>query len=472
MTVLSAVAKASARAACALSVVAVGATSLGCADLVGGDRVNPEVPSWYNRPSGAMSVFLHRTLTASTRASGEEWERGKAEIDPANDRIFVGSSDHGLYALRAGDGSTLWRFETVGVVQSEPLYDAEMDYVYFGSNDGALYCVRALSGELVYRFDTGAEVSKKPVRAGEALYFSNASDYLFSIDRRSGKQRWQVHRTPALGMEISGHSGPAHDPRSNLVYMAFSDGHVVAYDGKDGAERWTPIDLAAEAEQSSGDAPRYLDADTTPIVDELPQGRVVYVSSYAGGVHALDAATGARTWANDRVVGVTDLVLWSEPSHAPSPEGPDRGGPATPERKVLVASSAAYGLTGLDPYTGRVLWRNKVPEGGVTAPVPVAGALVVGTSRYGLFLLSPRNGRVIDGVDLGSGFSQTPAAFGNRAYALTNAGTLVGVAIEAPLPIRAPRRRLGTPWAPEAGLRSPPSKASKQVSARADVASR
>ncbi|MBX3192098.1 MAG: PQQ-binding-like beta-propeller repeat protein [Labilithrix sp.] len=387
-----------------------------------------------------MTVFVHRALTTPGRTSGEDWERGKPEIDHRHDRVFVGSSDRGFYALRAGDGSTLWRFETLGVVQSEPLYDPEMDYVYFGSNDGALYAVKAATGELVYRFDTGAEVSRKPVRAGETLYFSNASDFLFAIDRRSGKQRWQVHRTPALGMEISGHAGPAYDPASNLVYMAYSDGHIIAYDGNDGSEKWTPVDLSAEAEQASGEAPRYLDADTTPVLDDHAGGRVVYVSSYAGGVYALDALTGARVWSNDKAVGVTDLVLWREGPHRPNPNGPDKGGPEVPERKVLVASSATYGLAGLDPFTGRVLWRNKVPEGGITAPTPAAGGLLVGTSRYGLFLLSPRNGKPIDGIDLGSGFAQTPAAFGGRAYAMTNAGTFLGVSIAPPLPIKRPAR--------------------------------
>jgi outer membrane protein assembly factor BamB len=241
-------------------------------------------------------------------------------------------------------------------------------------------------------------------------------------------------------MEISGHAGPAYDPASNLVYMAYSDGHIIAYDGRDGSEKWTPVDLSAEAEQASGEAPRYLDADTTPVLDEHPGGHVVYVSSYAGGVYALDALTGARVWSNDRAVGVTDLVLWREGPHRPNPNGPDKGGPRVPEKKLLIASSATFGLTGLDPYTGRVVWRNKVPEGGITAPTPVAGALMVGTSRYGLFLLSPRNGKAIDGIDLGTGFAQTPAAFGGRAYVMTNAGTFLGISVAPPLPIKRPAR--------------------------------
>ncbi len=121
-----------------LAVIALAISGCGFTEQFTGDRVNPEVPLWYHRPSGTMSVFVHRQLTAQSRTIGEDWERGRPEIDALHDRVFVGSADHGLYALRAGDGSTLWRFETLGVVQSEPLYDGEMDYVYFGSHDGAL----------------------------------------------------------------------------------------------------------------------------------------------------------------------------------------------------------------------------------------------------------------------------------------------------------------------------------------------
>jgi hypothetical protein len=65
--------------------------------------------------------------------------------------------------------------------------------------------------------------------------------------------------------------------------------------------------------------------------------------------------------------------------------------------------------------------------------VALAGALFIGTTRYGAFLLSPRDGRAIDGFDLGSGFSQNPAAFGSRGYLVSNSGTLVAVEVVSPL---------------------------------------
>lgn len=58
---------------------------------------------------------------------------------------------------------------------------------------------------------------------------------------------------------------------------------------------------------------------------------------------------------------------------------------------------------------------------------------MVGTTRYGLFLLSPVDGRVIDGINLDSGFAVTPATYGNRLYAMTNSGTLLGIGVDPPL---------------------------------------
>jgi outer membrane protein assembly factor BamB len=410
-------------------------TLLGCATLeTGDDRVNPAEPLWFSRPSGAMRVLFRRQLSAGSRLTGEPSERGQPEIDVARGRVFVGSSDHGLYALRAGDGSPIWRFETMDAVRSEPLYDPELDVVYFGSNDGALYAIHASDGRLVWRFDSGAEVARRAVRVGEALYFSNASDNLFAVERRTGKTLWHVHRTPALGLEISGYAGPAFD--RGVVFFAFSDGHVGAYDARDGSEKWSPVDLSVEAEQTQGsEALRYLDVDTTPIPDDLgPAGRVVFVASYAGGVFALDEDRGSLVWKADRVVGVNELRLWTEPEHAPSPTSPEfvAGGPPVPARQILLASSGQTGLWALDPTSGKMLWRNSVPDGGVTAPVPIAGALLVGTTRYGAFILSPRNGRAIDGIDVGTGFSQTPAARGGRGFLLSNGGTLVAIEVTPP----------------------------------------
>jgi outer membrane protein assembly factor BamB len=410
----------------AVLAVALAGLSAGGCDTIRASTTAPSIPLWVHHPGGALSIQLRRNVTAESRQSGEAYERGTPEIDAAHRRVFVGSSDHGLYAIRADNGATLWRFETLSSVQCEPLYDEEEDVVYFGSNDGALYKVHAIDGSLIWRFNTNAEVARRPVIRGGVVYVTNANDTLIAIDAATGKLKWHQHRTPAFGMEVAGYAGPTLG--RDKVYTAFSDGTVQAYSLEDGSEQWPTVDLAAEAEQSAGgDAPRYLDVDTTPVLDRHASGMVVYVASYVGGIFALDAENGTRVWVNDKAAGVTNLVLWEQAAHEPRTAGPEMRA-----RKILLATSGLTGLWGLDPHDGHTIWRRSLPEGGVTAPTPIEGALLVGTTRYGIFLFSPLDGGVIDGIQTGSGFAMTPAAYGRRAFVMSNGGVLLGLQIDPP----------------------------------------
>jgi len=399
----------------------------GCTAALG-SRANADGPAFRSRPNNAIGVVYSRSILVPERATGEPYQPGQPELDVRGRRIFVGSSDQGLYALRAQDGAHLWRFETLGFVQSRPLYDPAENVLYFGSNDGALYRVDANTGELHWRFMTNAAVSRRPVLSHGLLYFTNANDTLLALDPESGKLVWQQHRTPAMGMEIAGYAGPT--VYRDKVYTGFSDGTVLAFDARTGTERWQPVDLSAEAEQVLGELPAYLDVDTTPVPDEIAAGSVVYVANYAGGVFALDSETGTQVWQNSGVLGVSDLYLWSEPAAPAEP-----GQPAPEPRKILIASSGTTGLWGLDPDTGRELWRRAVPYGGVSEPAPILGALLVSATQLGVFLVWPLGGALIDGIHIGGGVTMSPAAYCNRALAVTNAGRLLALHIPSPRPL-------------------------------------
>ncbi len=411
--------KSATRAALAL----IALSGAACTALRAG--ADPELPLWVHRGSGSMEVAFKRSVVAESRRVGEPYERGQVEIDPAHGRIFVGSSDQGLYALRADDGQKLWRFETLGFVQCAPLYDPGEDVVYFGSNDGALYKVNAKNGQLLWRFMSNAEVSRRPVLDNGTLFAANANDTLLAIDPATGKLLWHQHRTPAAGMEVAGHSGVAVS--HGKVYMGFSDGTVGAFDQKTGAERWQPVDLGAEAEQALGQVPDQLDVDSTPIADTLPSGAVVYVSNYAVGVYALDAETGTQVWSNPGVFGATDIALFDQPAHQ------RRDGRQEPQRRVLLAATGTSGLWGLDPETGAELWRRSLPATAISRPVVVSGVLMVSASRLGVFLINPLGGELIDGIHLADGSSMTPAAYGSRAFVMTNGGQLLGLHVAPPI---------------------------------------
>lgn len=377
-----------------------------------------------------MQVEYRRDLISNSRKTGEPYERGEPEIDPRGRRIFVGSSDGGLYALSAPHGNTIWRFETLSFVQSAPLYDAKSDTLYFGSHDGALYKVAAESGDLLWRFNTRAEVARRPVLSGGLVYFSNANDTVIAADAETGEIRWTQHRTPAMGMEIAGHSGPVL--HNGYVYMGFSDGTATAFDAVTGDERWQPVDLAAEAEEAIGDVPKYLDVDTTPEIVQTAAGKVAVFGSYVGGVYALDARVGTLMWSNTAVRGVSDVSYWEQPAR--TNDGINR-----PARRLLLVSTGTTGLWALDPEDGTEIWRRSLPAGGVSRPVAAAGAILINASQLGTYLLSPVDGSLIDGLHFDAGAWGTPAAFGARAYTLTNGGTFLA------LHVQVPTSEIGTP---------------------------
>ncbi len=389
---------------------------------------SPETPLWKYRPSGSLSLLFSKNLKAKSRTQGEPHEHARAALDVDGRRLFIGSSDHGLYALSATDGNTLWRFETAGPVKSTPLFDKSRNLVFFGSHDGALYAVDADTGALRFRFMTNAEIQRPPVLSQGRLIVVNANDTVLAVDPSNGKLLWSQHRTPAMGMEVAGYSGPlvAH----GRVYVGFSDGVVMAYNEATGAQSWNPVDLAAEAEQVLGDIPTYLDVDTTPLAATTEAGPAVLVASYSAGVFALDAETGIQLWANTAPRGVTELTLWHEPEHAP--RGGQRAALPIAEKTLILASSGTTGLWALDPLTGSMLWQRDLPNGAASEPVATQGVLLLAGSETGLFALSPIDGSIIDGVHFSGGIDAAPAAFGSRVYALTNAGVLLGLHLQPP----------------------------------------
>ncbi len=374
-----------------------------------------------------MRLRYSRDLVANSKAEGEPYERGEPEIDIAGRRVFVGSSDGGLYALKAAQGEILWRFQTLSFVQSKPLYEPREDVLYFGSHDGALYKVHAASGELIWRLATNAEVARQPIIEGGVLYFANANDTLLAVNPKDGQIIWDYHRTPALGMEIAGYSGPAVG--HGLVYMGFSDGTATAFDAVSGEERWNPVDLAGEAEEILGDIPPYLDVDTTPVLFDTQEGPLVAFGSYEGGVFALDADGGTAIWTRNDAVGVSDLSFYEEPPNR-------RDGILRPARRLLLVSTGTTGLWALDPENGNELWRRSLPHGGISRPAALAGTLMINSSQLGVYLISPVDGSLIDGIHFDHGASGNPVGYGRRAFMMTNGGTFLALDIEVPGPYK------------------------------------
>jgi len=64
------------------------------------------------------------------------------------DRLYVGSYDNNVYAIDAGSGKLIWKFETNGFINYVGTHESG---VYFGSWDCNLYCLDH-NGRLKWKF--------------------------------------------------------------------------------------------------------------------------------------------------------------------------------------------------------------------------------------------------------------------------------------------------------------------------------
>ncbi len=105
-----------------LGLVGLGLSALcACTELRAG--ANPDVPMYRHRPSFALEPFVLAQGRVPARVAGALRARPTRDRRARQARVRRLERSRGLYALRADDGSHIWRFETLGFVQSQPLYD-------------------------------------------------------------------------------------------------------------------------------------------------------------------------------------------------------------------------------------------------------------------------------------------------------------------------------------------------------------
>jgi outer membrane protein assembly factor BamB len=355
--------------------------------------------------AGLLRLEWHRRVADWTTIDYRPVFHGAPAFDPRQRLVFVGSVDNALYALRVGDASIVWRFETFGRVDSTPTVDD--DLVIFGSADGAVYALDTQHGTMRWRFATAAAVVHPPIVANNTVVFANANDTIVALNRADGSVRWRYRRTAPGGITLSGHAGLTRV--QNRVYTGFSDGNVVALDINDGSVAWEQ-DTSGDLEnlEERNEAHQAIDVDTTPVV----VADTVYVASFTAGVYGLDAVSGTRRWRRDDVLQVA--AMGTDGQH-------------------LYAASAVSGLVKLDPYDGSVVWARDIGSTAIDAVAAVPGGNVaVAMADQGLLFVRATDGEPIDGLRPGSGFGAAPAVVGNHLFAASAGGVVYAMTLLQP----------------------------------------
>jgi PQQ-dependent dehydrogenase (methanol/ethanol family) len=371
----------------------------------------------------------------------------------ASGRVYEVTYDDQLIALDARDGSRLW--------------DVRIDDP-----------VRGYAQDSAPTYWRGELIVGGP--AGDVAL----AGFVAAFDARTGHELWRTNTVPA-GADDHGISyggghvwmSPIVDSRSGTIYAATGNPSPAFTAAKrPGCDRWTDATVALNARTGAiewghsevcNDGWDY-DTDQSPVLFDIRvAGRTVRAvgdGSKAGFYSTLDARTGAL------IARTPELVRYTHPHRTPTRSGAlvcpgifgglEYGPPAYSRwtgdvyltaveqcmRYRLVSGAAGSALAGIatpagratgavaavDPASGRIVWRERLPRpaaGG--ALVTASGLVFAGDDDGNLYAFAARTGRVLWRAHLGLRFGSAPIAYEihGRQYIAVVAG---GSALSGP----------------------------------------
>ena len=106
----------------------------------------------------------------------------------ADDVLYVGSGDRSLHAVRAADGSRMWRAEASGKVRASAALVG--DRVIFADLHGRVSALDRASGHEVWRHESGDPIPGAPTVAGDRVIVGTRGSKLVGLALATGEPAW------------------------------------------------------------------------------------------------------------------------------------------------------------------------------------------------------------------------------------------------------------------------------------------
>jgi outer membrane protein assembly factor BamB len=333
--------------------------------------------------------------------------------NPARTGVMPGPGPVGTPAVR-------WRTEAIAdgrVVSAPAVVDG---VVYAGAGDvdepGVVVALDAATGAVRWRveLDGGAGTSS-PAVAGGIVYVATMGGGLYALDAATGAVRWfaplinvQPFSSPAV---VGGtvYVGESSSPAvvDGIVYYGSSGSPstVYAFDAATGVRRWQTAapEAGIHALDAETGAVKWVFATAAPVESAAAvAGGLVYAWDTAGGLYAVDAATGQERW--QQQIGFTG----------------GHGAPGVADGMVYSLNMGPPGsdLVALDAATGTERWRFHFPAPNQSSPALVDGVVYIGggvEDRH-LYALDAATGEQRWALDLGDDVDSSPAVVGGIVY--------------------------------------------------------
>ncbi len=257
--------------------------------------------------------------------------------------LFVGACDKKMYGLEKETGKKVWE-----AIVNDVIYDVGLaDKLYLACQDGCLIALTT-TGERVWTFSAGNKISCIPAVDDKKVYVTCKDGNLYAVDKQTGELVWKfTDGTPSWGNPLV---------RDGVVYVGFSGGKFYAINSTTGEKIW---EFVASGALSSGtlEGLLYVPSSDGNLYALRPDGTLVWKYTIGGKLVTWkpllveNGVVYVMGFDNNLYAIEGGNLRWKTALDSPT---------LFPPRVVgnrLMCASMAGGLYALDKATGTVIFR-------------------------------------------------------------------------------------------------------------------
>jgi len=288
-----------------------------------------------------------------------------------NDLVYFGSSDGYLYALNTNDGSLKWKFNCESSVTSSPAYSNGVIYIL--SEQQNLFALQSSTGKLIWKKNIGEDKPydwafdyyfSSPVIKGDTLLIASADGKLLSLNKKDGKEFWQLtakhflRATPAL--------------LNGWIYIGDTNGDMYAIDSRTGKQKWIFNTFGSMLNNDT------IGFDRKAIISSaVVEGDAVIFGSRDGFLYCVNRFDGQLKWKFDH------HVSWVISS------------PSVINGHIITGTSDGHFVQSVDTNTGKETWRTYGTAPLWSSPLVVGNHVYIGGNEGVLYCMDVATGKKI-----------------------------------------------------------------------------
>jgi outer membrane protein assembly factor BamB len=356
----------------------------------------------FSRGLGLSLFVLLSSLPALAQSWTAKLDKDISFYQPTEMGVLIAGTEKSLYAIDASSGEILWRRKDTSLDETDvaPVPGTDLLLLSFEKGDKArIEAVDILTGDSIWRSEKikGAVMQTSVDTNANLLAVVLAKDaknrardgfkrrpVLHVLDLASGDELWkhdigEVEMMPARWPEDSGKE--VDYTLDNYYPPAFIDGRlfvfyegVTSFDARSGKERLREKYRVNEEGLALTEAEPIFTAST------------IYVSGH-GRVRAISRQTGDTEW-EAKDLGLTpEMVLAGDVLYVRT------GGQFTRLKDGETIERGSYGVSAIDIRSGKVLWRYKGADKGITNLVMPDRNTIAIADRDDLIFIDAVNGK-------------------------------------------------------------------------------